>query len=81
MSHTSRILQNMNFGKWYKPEELEHLGIPPKQVKEILNHLYKGNIVEREELGYRNKKRYKSKQKDLFAASQDIIDNSRYGEK
>lgn len=66
MSHTAKILQNMKFDRWYQPEELEHLGISPKQVRECLNHLHKGGVVDREDLGYRKKKRYKSKQKDLF---------------
>ena len=69
----------MKFGKWYQPEELEHLGIPPKQVRVLLNHLYKGDMVEREDIGYRKKKRYKSKQKDLFEApAQETIDNSKW---
>lgn len=76
---TSKILQNMNYGKWYQPEELEHLGISPKQVRELLNHLYKGGVVEREDTGYRKKKRYKSKQKDLFEApTQETIDNAKW---
>lgn len=61
MSHLSKILQNMKYGKWYQPEELGLLGISLKQVREYLNHLYTGGIVEREEIGYRKKKRYKSK--------------------
>lgn len=77
MSHISKILQNMKTDKWYQPEELEHLGISPKQVMECLNHLYKGGVVEREDIGYRKKKKYKSKQKDLFdAAPQSLIDNA-----
>lgn len=51
----------MKYGKWYQPEELGLLGISLKQVREYLNHLYTGGIVEREEIGYRKKKRYKSK--------------------
>jgi predicted transcriptional regulator len=78
MSHASKILQNMKANVYYRPEDLYHLGIQPKQVAEVLKHLVAGGVVDCEDEGYRKRKVYKTKQKDLFeAASQSIIDNAR----
>ena len=64
---------------WYRPQDLGHLGIDPETVRTILKQLHKGNIIECEDDGYRKRKVYKTKQKDLFEApSQAILDNSLY---
>ena len=79
MSHISKILQAMKQGVFYRPEDLYYLGISPGQIRSILKHLADGNLIDCEDEGYRKRKVYKTKQKDLFdAAPQFIIDNSKY---
>ena len=76
MSHSSRILQAMKPGCVYRPVDLSHLGIDPGTVATLLKALHQGGVVELiEDDGYRRKKMYKTKQKDLFdAPSQALID-------
>ena len=78
MTHTSRILQAMKDGVFYRAEDLDHLGIQRGTVSQILKHLVFGELIDCEDEGYRKRKVYKTKQKDLFmAAPQYVIDNSK----
>jgi hypothetical protein len=78
MSHTSRILQAMKDGCLYRSEDLDYLGIQRSTVAQILEHLTFGELVEKHDEGFRKRKVYKTKQKDLFdAVPQSIIDSSR----
>lgn len=76
MSHTSRILQEMKEGCVYRAEDLDHLGIQRGTVSLILKHLTYGDLVELiEDKGYRKRKIYKTKQKDLFTAPPEALIN------
>lgn len=77
MSHTSRILSAMKDGCFYRPEDFDYLGIQRSTVADLLKHLAFGDLVICEDEGYRKRKVYKTKQKDLFeAVPQGIIDDS-----
>jgi len=78
MSHTSRILQAMKDGCFYRPEDLDYLGIQRSTVAQLLKHLAFGELVDEHDEGFRKRKVYKTKQKDLFeAAPLDVIENSK----
>lgn len=73
MSHTNRILQAMKDGVYYRPEDLDYLGIQRSTVAQILKHLAFGELVEEHDEGFRKRKVYKTKQKDLFEAPSDSL--------
>lgn len=78
MSHTSRILQAMKDGVYYRPEDLDYLGIQRSTVAQVLKHLAFGDLVDEEDEGFRKRKVYKTKQKDLFqAAPESLIERSK----
>lgn len=66
MSHAAKILQAMREMVWYRAEDLEYLGIQRSTISAILKQFARDNIVDHEDEGFRKRKVYKTKQRDMF---------------